>query len=106
AGCHRGTPSRDELLSEGQNQARQFFALAEGADCAQLRPLMARPEGCDEVVRDFKASHSHLSEIEEAKVDGRDAHMVLVTCLIHSAKHDHRWIVRATWSPHGWKVDL
>ncbi len=106
AACHHAPPSPEELLREAQDTTRQFFAVAEGGDCAQLAPVLARPAGCAAMVEEFKATHSHLSQIEGVRIDGRDPQVVLVTVKVNSTKHEHTWVVRAKWTADGWRFAL
>ena len=106
AACGSSAPSERELLAEAQDETRRFFALAEGSDCEQLKPLMQRPETCANLVRQFKETRAHLTRIDEAKLDGRDKTIVLVMVQAQEAEAVHHWIVRAKWTPKGWKLAL
>lgn len=106
AACHRGAPSQEELLQQAQDETRQFFALAESGDCKALQPQLAHPETCDNMVEEFRHTHTHLKSITGAKLDGRDPQLVLVTVEAPSLKFEHTFIVRAKWTEDGWKVAL
>lgn len=106
AACTRSGPSEHELLSDGQDQTRAFFALGESGDCSQLAPMMQQPAMCEKLVQQFRDTHAHLDKIQGAKIDGRDKHMVLVNVDATSPGHVYHWIVRATWTPQGWKLAL
>ena len=104
--CARSTPSERDLLSEAQDETRRFFALAEGFDCGELGKLMQKPETCENLVRQFKETHAHLTQIDEAKLDGRDKKTVLVMVQAQAETTVHHWIVRAKWTSDGWKLAL
>lgn len=106
AACARSEPSERELLSGAQDATRTFFALGEGGDCKQLAPMLQRPATCDDLVRQFRDTHAHLSQVLGAKIDGRDKHMVLVSVDATAPEHVHHWIVRAKWTSSGWKLAL
>lgn len=104
--CCRSEPSDSELLSAGQDATRTFFAQAEGGDCHQLASMLQRPQSCDGLVQQFRETHTHLSKIDGATLDGRDKHMVLVTVEASGESKAYHWIVRAKWTPNGWKLAL
>jgi hypothetical protein len=104
--CARSTPSERVLVSEAQDETRRFFALAEGSDCGELGKLMLKPESCESLVKQFKDTHAHLTQIDEAKLDGRDKQMVLVMVQAQAETTVHHWIVRAKWTSKGWKLAL
>ena len=106
AACARSTPSEHELVSESQDETRTFFALGEAGDCGKLGPKLERPGECENLVRQFRETHVHLAKIEGAKVDGRDKHVVLVSVEAQSPEKIHHWIVRARWTPEGWRFAL
>ena len=105
-GCARSEPSERELLSVAQDATRTFFAQAEACDCHQLAPMLQRPKTCDGLVQQFQETHTHLSKIVGAKLDGRDKHMVLVNVDATGEHEVYHWIVRATWTPEKWKFAL
>ena len=104
--CHRGAPTDDDLVREAQDQTRTFFSLAEGGDCEQLTKLLARPESCHEFVHEMQETHTHLTSIDGARIDGRDPHMVLVSVHAQAGKLAHAWVVHAKWTADGWKVSM
>lgn len=106
AACQRGEPTTDELLREAQDQTRRFFALAEGGDCEQLTKLLARPETCEEFVEEVRETRTRLTSIDNARIDGRDPHLVLVSVRAQAVKLKHSWVVHAKWTKHGWKVSM
>ena len=106
AACARSGPSERELVSAGQDATRTFFALGEAGDCSQLAHMLQRPSTCEELVAQFRETHAHLSKIEGAKLDGRDKQLVLVSVVATAPEHIHHWIVRAKWTPDGWKLAL
>jgi hypothetical protein len=105
-GCARSEPSERELLSAGQDATRTFFAQAEAGDCSQLSGMLQRPQACDGLVKQFRETHTHLSKILGAKIDGRDKHTVLVNVEASGEQQVFHWIVRATWTPEKWKFAL
>ena len=106
AACTRSTPSDGELVAGAQDETRHFFALAEGGDCGHLEPMMQLPAQCKDMVREFQETHAHLLAIEDAKLDGRDKHIVLVSVQAQTTKELRHWIVRAKWTPDGWRLAL
>ena len=104
--CARSAPDEAELVRTAQDEARTFFALLESSDCSQIRPMMQFPGRCDDTLHEYRETHSHLSQVVEAKLDGRDKHTVLVTVDVQSTKHEHHWIARVKWTKDGWKVAL
>ena len=106
AACARSTPSERELVAGAQDETRKFFALAEGADCDHLAPMMQLPERCKDMVQEFQETHAHLLSIDEAKLDGRDKHVVLVAVQAQTTKELRHWIVRAKWTTDGWRLAL
>src|SRR6266542_1405884 len=104
AACDRSAPDETELLRVAQDETRQFFALLDSSDCSRIAPKMQVPERCEDTLREYRETHSHLSSVLDAKLDGRDKHTVLVTVDVQSTRHLHHWIVRAKWSKDGWKV--
>jgi len=104
--CARSTPGEHELVSDAQDQARKFFALGEGGDCDQLSKLMQHPETCQQIVKQFIDTHTHLLGVTGAKLDGRDKDTVLVTVDAQEKAIVHHWIVRAKWTKEGWKLAL
>jgi len=104
--CNHAAPSQEELLRDAPDQTRKFFAMAEGGDCEHLKPLLARPDGCADMVEEFKKSHTHLASVVGAEIDGRDPHVVLVKVDAPSTKFDHTWVLRVKWTEDGWKVSL
>jgi len=67
---------------------------------------MQRPALCEDLVRQLRETHAHLSKIEDAKLDGRDKRVVLVSVEATAPEHVHHWIVRARWTAEGWKLAL
>ncbi|MGE5185213.1 MAG: hypothetical protein ACM31C_24255 [Acidobacteriota bacterium] len=106
AACARSTPSERELVAGAQDETRRFFALAEGGDCDHLEAMMQLPAQCHNMVREFLDTHAHLLAIDEAELDGRDKHVVLVTVKAQTTKELRRWIVRAKWTAGGWRLAL
>lgn len=100
--CHRA----GAVDPEASKQAiKDYFQFAEAGDCARLQPLMAKPEECENTVRMFAETKTHLISIDEAKVDGRDRGAVLVyTTVVFGKKDNHKWIMRAARVGDGWKV--
>lgn len=68
--------------------------------------MMQHPDTCELLVRQFIETKTHLSKIIDAKLDGRDPHMVLVNIEALEEAKIHRWIVRAKWTKQGWKLAL
>lgn len=106
ASCARSEPGERELLSAAEDATRTFFAHGEAGDCGELAPMLQRPSTCESLVSQFKETHVHLSKIESAKIDGRDKHMALVSVEAAGPTQVYHWIVRATWTPNGWKLAL
>jgi hypothetical protein len=106
AACARTTPSERELVAGAQDETRRFFALAEGGDCDHLEQMMQLPAHCKDMVHEFAETHAHLLAIDEAKLDGRDKHVVLVTVQAQTTKELRHWIVRAKWTADGWRLAL
>jgi hypothetical protein len=104
--CARSTPSEHELVSAAQDETRVFFALGEGGDCGKLAPKLQRPNECEDLVRQFRETRTHLTKIEGAKLDGRDKQTVLVSVEASAPERVHHWIVRAKWTPEGWRFAL
>lgn len=104
--CARSEPSERELVAAAQDETRKFFALGEAGDCDRLAQMMQRPATCEGLVHQFRETRVHLSKIAGAKLDGRDKHMVLVTVEAVAPERTHQWIVRAKWTPDGWKLAL
>ncbi len=101
-GCHRRAADGDATVA-----VRQFFHFAEAGDCARLQPLMAKPDECENVVRQFAETKAHLVSIDESKVDGRDPKARLVyTTVAFGKRDDHKWILRAAQNDAGWKLRL
>ena len=67
--CHRAGAVNPEASKQA---IKEFFQFAEAGDCARLQPLMAKPEECENIVRQFNETKTHLVSIDEAKVDGRN----------------------------------
>lgn len=104
--CARSTPSGHELVSEAQDQTRTFFALGESGNCDKLAGMLQRPETCKDLARQFLETHTHLTKIVSAKLDGRDKETVLVSVEAQEKATVHEWIVRAKWTKQGWKLAL
>ena len=104
--CARSTPSGHELVSEAQDQTRTFFALGESGNCDKLAPMLQRPDTCKDLTRQFLETHTHLTKIVSAKLDGRDKETVLVSVEAQEKAITHQWIVRAKWTKQGWKFAL
>lgn len=106
AACSHSPPSESELVASAQDETRQFFALAEGNDCAHLEHMMLLPASCKDTVHQFQETHAHLLSIDSAKLDGRDKHVVLVDVTAQTTKELRHWIVRAKWTADGWRLAL
>jgi hypothetical protein len=106
AACARSAPSESDLVAAAQDETRQFFALAEGGDCDHLEHRMQLPALCKNMVHEFAETHAHLLSIDEAKLDGRDKHVVLVSVSAQTTKELRHWIVRAKWTADGWRLAL
>jgi hypothetical protein len=105
--CHRGGSGGGGGFDDTRRAVQQYFQFAEAGDCARLQPLMAKPEECENIVRQFNETKTHLVSIDDAKVDGRDASVVLVyTTVVFGKKDNHKWIVRAAHVGDAWKVRL
>ena len=104
--CARSTPGEHELVSEAQDETRTFFALGEAGNCDKLAAMMQRPETCKDLTRQFLESHTHLTKVVSAKLDGRDKETVLVSVEAQEKTTVHEWIVRAKWTKQGWKFAL
>lgn len=104
--CARSAPSEHELVSAAQDATRTFFALGEAGDCAKLGSMMQRPSDCERLVQQFRETRVHLTKIAGSKLDGRDKQVVLVSVDATAPDKVHHWIVRAKWTPEGWKLSL
>lgn len=102
--CHRAGAVDPEASKAA---VQQFFQYAEAGDCARLQPLMAKPDECENIVRQFTETKTHLISIDDAKIDGRDRAAALVyTTVVFGKKENHKWIVRASHVGDAWKVRL
>ena len=104
AACHHGgAPSADAT----REVVRHYFQWAEAGDCAQLQRIMSVPDDCENIVRQFRETKTHLVSIDEITPDGRDAAAMLVhTTVAFGKKSDHKWIVRAARAGGGWRLRL
>jgi hypothetical protein len=93
-------------VAAAPDQARRYFALAEGGDCAELEKMLPRPERCKGIVEEMHETRTHLTSVDGTKLDGRDPHLVLVSVTAQAAKLTHHWVVQARWTPDGWKVSM
>jgi hypothetical protein len=102
--CHRGAGGD---AASARRAVEQFYGYAEAGDCARLQPLMAKPDECENIVRQFVESKTHLVSIDGAEADGRDrAAMLVYTTVKFGKKENHKWVVRAAHVGEGWKVRL
>ena len=102
--CHRGSGADAD---SARHAVQQFYQYAEAGDCARLQPLMAKPDECENIVRQFVESKTHLLSIDGAEPDGRDRSAMLVyTTVKFGKKENHKWLVRAAHAGDGWKVRL
>ncbi len=58
------------------------------------------------LVKQFVETRTHLTSIDNAKLDGRDKETVLVNVQAQEKATVHHWIVRAKWTADGWKLAL
>jgi hypothetical protein len=101
--CHPRAPEPEAT----REAVQRFFRFAEAGDCAGLQPLMASPDECENIVRQFRETHTHLVSIDGFKPDGRDAAVMLVYTTVAFGKgENHKWILRARRDGDAWKVRL
>src|SRR5262245_47594606 len=92
AGCHR-TPGDGASV---RASVQRFFEAVEAGDCARLQPLLQQPDECENIVRQFQETKTHLVSIDRQQPDGRDAATLMVyTTVAFGKMNDHKWIVRA-----------
>jgi hypothetical protein len=104
--CHRGASGEAGSLEEPRRVVQQFYQFAEAGDCARLQPLMAKPEECENIVRQFTESKTHLISIDNAERDGRGDAVLIYTTVVFGKNTNHKWIVRAIHQGDSWKVRL
>jgi hypothetical protein len=103
AGCHRA-PSDG---ASARASVQRFFAAAEAGDCARLQPLLQQADECENIVRQFQESKTHLVSVDREQPDGRDAATTMIYTTVAFGKHDdHKWIVRARRAGDAWKMRL
>jgi hypothetical protein len=102
--CHRGGDAGS--FDAPRRVVQEFYQFAEAGDCARLQPLMAKPDECENIVRQFVESKTHLVSIDDAKRDGRGDAVLVYTTVAFGKKENHKWVVRATRAGDSWKVRL
>lgn len=99
-----------ELIPKAKEVARQFFLAADAEDCPALVRMRRDPwtdEACEDFVRHYKANKTKLKSFSEAKHDGRNRNIVLVTALLDMPGKDdkeHRWVLPVEKRGDAWKV--
>lgn len=103
AACHRGASD----AASARPAVQRFFQLAEAGDCARLQPMLADPNDCENLVRQFTETKTHLVSIDKEQPDGRDVKTMMVfTTVVFGKNSNHKWVVRARRVDDAWKLRL
>ncbi len=99
-----------EAIAQARDAARQFFLAADAGDCPALTRMRRdgwTDEACEDFVHHYKANRTRLTELSDAKPDGRNRSVILVTALLEMPGKDdkpHRWVLPIEKRADGWKV--
>lgn len=93
-------PPAEELVPRARETIDLFFRAATANDCDTLLRIRAKPmsaEDCEHYVHHFNGKGTKLLRIADARVDGRDPSVVLVTVKLlfgTTGSNEHQWVMR------------
>lgn len=107
AGCEAHPPAP----AQAEAAVRRFFTALPAGDCGVLEGMLALEHpgrGCAEVVAEMNQHHLRLREVVDAKVDGRDAHAVIVRARVEQdgKARDAPMLLRVEQRAGGWKLRM